>query len=417
MPESNRIVVVALGSRGDVEPYLALATALVRAGHDVALVGSAEFAGLAAEDGVRFVAGGRSIRAALDAVDGTGGIAGRNPLILVQRLREVLRDVMIESLDATVEACAGARLVIASTLAVHAATAAEIAGVPRVVDAHLQPVATTREFPAVTWPSPRPLGDLANLATHRLGNLGFRAIVTPAVSAIRDRHGLPRRQPKRPSGWPTLYGFSPAVIPVPRDWPASERVTGYWWPSLPPDWTPPAELDQFLRSGDKPVYIGFGSMPGPEPSEPLGEQLLAAVRVARLRAVVLAGSSGLGRADTTDEVFVTEPVPHEWLLPQTRVAVHHCGAGTTAAALRAGVPSVPVPHLGDQAFWAGRLRRLGAATQPVRRRNLDPRRLAAAMNAATRDEHLLQAARGLARVLQAEDGTANAVRALAPLLP
>ncbi|MFD0652644.1 glycosyltransferase [Streptomyces malaysiensis] len=148
------------------------------------------------------------------------------------------------------------------------------------------------------------------------------------------------------------------MVPRPADWPSQVEVVGYWWPARPRDWQPPAELTDFLQAGPPPVFIGFGSM-APGQGERLGELVTAAVARAGVRAVVQAGWAGLTASG--DDILTVGDLPHDWLFPRTAAVVHHAGAGTTAAGLRAGVPAVAVPAMADQPFWAARLHRLGVA--------------------------------------------------------
>jgi UDP:flavonoid glycosyltransferase YjiC (YdhE family) len=202
-------------------------------------------------------------------------------------------------------------------------------------------------------------------------------------------------------GWPICLGYSTAVVPRPADWPDSAEVTGYWWPASPPDWRPGPELAGFLAAGPPPVFIGFGSMAVGQ-GERLAPIVAEAVRAAGVRAVVQAGWAELSVAG--DEVFALGDVPHEWLLPHMAAAVHHAGAGTTGAALRAGLPTVAVPVLADQPFWADRVCRLGHGPTPVPFAELTVERLAAAIRAALDEPAYRRRAAKLARVLDSEDG-------------
>lgn len=223
---------------------------------------------------------------------------------------------------------------------------------------------------------------------------------------------LPEAPPAR-WGLPTLYGFSPAVVPPPADWPPTAHVTGYWTAPAP-EWTPPAPLTAFLDAGAPPVYLGFGSMPDADPAAATG-MLLGGLRRAGRRGVLLSGWSGLAPSDSTDDVLVVGEVPHAWLFPRVAAVLHHGGAGTTAAGLLAGAPTVVVPFFADQFFWGRRVAALGAGPRPVPRERLTAERVAAALSAAVDDPRFGRAARRLAERLRAEDGVAAAVRVLEQL--
>jgi UDP:flavonoid glycosyltransferase YjiC (YdhE family) len=206
-----------------------------------------------------------------------------------------------------------------------------------------------------------------------------------------------------PEGWPICHGYSPAVVPRPSDWPAEVQVTGYRWPATPEGWKPPDELVHFLAAGPAPVFVGFGSMTR-EQSGRLGEIIGAGVTRAGVRAVVQSGWTGLSGAGR--DVLTIGDVPHDWLFPRMAVVVHHAGAGTTAAGIRAGVPAVPVPMLVDQPFWAARLHRLGVAPRPVPVRELTAETLADALRTCLDRPAYRDRAAALARRVRAEDGVA-----------
>jgi sterol 3beta-glucosyltransferase len=272
----------------------------------------------------------------------------------------------------------------------------------------LQPVQPTREFGSVLVGG-RSLGPCGNLLLGRLVDASVRSLYAGPIRDLRRDLGLPPAsmralQRSQQFRYPTFHGFSPSVVPRPADWPAPMLVTGYWWPARPTGWTPPAALVDFLAAGPPPVFLGFGSM-APGHGARLAGPVLAAVRQARARAVVQAGWSGLD-VGAADDVLTIGEVPHDWLFPQVAAVVHHGGAGTTAAGLRAGVPAVPVPVLADQPFWARRLTALGVAPGPLPLSSLTATRLAAALRTVTTDPHYAARAAAIAARLATEDGAA-----------
>lgn len=210
--------------------------------------------------------------------------------------------------------------------------------------------------------------------------------------------------------WPICYGFSEAVVPKPARWPASQRPVGFFWPPTDADWAPEPRLADFLASGPPPVYVGFGSMPIPDPDR-LAGVVHRATRLAGQRLIVGGGWAGLS-VEADDAITVAE-APHDWLFARVAAVVHHCGAGTTAASLRAGVPVVPVPVMIDQPFWSARLQGLGAAYRPIPLRRLTIRSLATALTAVTSDPRYRAAARAGSDVVRRDDATAAVARQLA----
>ena len=294
-------------------------------------------------------------------------------------------------------------------------------GVPAVA-AHLQPATPTAVMPSASLPSLRRPPARLNRATWTASEwLSWRAF-RPGLQAQRRRLGLSGLPRRRPSRWPLetrapiLYGFSPTVVPVPADWPPDVHVTGYWFRDLDPDWTPPPELTAFLAAGPPPVYLGFGSMPDHDPAA-LARILIAGARQAGLRMLVHSGWSKLRDAGTIDaldtaaDVLIIDDVPHSWLFPQTVAVVHHGGAGTTAAALRAGVPAVVVPLLADQFFWAHRTTALGASPPPIPREHLTQELLSDALQRALEPARRVDAT-AIAQTLTTESGIDEAITIL-----
>ena len=400
-----RITIAAAGSRGDVAPYTGLGRELRRAGYDVVLAATDTFAPLAHDAGLEF----RGLPA--DTRMRGGGSGGRELMrtaaAFVTELGQGFADVVDKNTDL---------LLLSTTTAPLGWHLTEAMGTPS-LGVHLQPTAPTGDFPPVVTGS-RSLGRLANRATGRFALRMADRVHEPAVAQLRRRLGLPpaspsetRRRQER-ANWPILYGFSTALVPRPSDWRPGLEVVGNWWPHHDPAERLPARLEDFLSAGPRPVLIGFGSMASGD-GERLSEIAVRALRRAGLRGILQAGSAGL--AADGDDVLTIGDVPHALLFPRLAAVVHHGGAGTSAAALRAGVPAVTVPVTADQPFWAGRLAALGAATAPIPFRSLTAERLAGALGQAVRKQAYSRAAARAACHLATENGarrTLEAVRRL-----
>ena len=220
-------------------------------------------------------------------------------------------------------------------------------------------------------------------------------------------------------------------MPAPTDWPDSVAITGYWFLDDDDDWTPDPRLSRFLGSGETPVYVGFGSMPGLDPVEMTSmiiEALAHAGRrgvlatgrrvIARLldprtqpqRKILATGGGAIGgHVASTDHVHIIEGAPHDKLFPLMSACVHHGGAGTTAASLRAGKPTVICPFFGDQPFWGRRVAELGVGPRPISRKSLSGRTLAEAIASATRDGAMRRQATALGARINAEDGVGRSI--------
>jgi sterol 3beta-glucosyltransferase len=276
--------------------------------------------------------------------------------------------------------------------------------------------APTTAFPCPGFPYWR-LGPFYNRLTHQLFIQLFWRGGGMAYGWLRRRDpALPRlsgwpfrRSNERPT--PILYGFSPSVIPKPADWGQHVHVTGYWSLDDAPDWEPPAELARFLEAGPPPVFVGFGSVISREARE-LTEIVVAALSEAGQRGVLLSGWGGLGGADPSGQVCQIETAPFDWLFPRTAAVVHHGGIGTTAAGLRAGVPTVVVPFTADQPFWGRRVHLLGAGPRPIPRKRLTVQNLVEAVRLVVSDETMRGRSRALGERLSAEDGVARAIEVI-----
>ncbi|GAA4889065.1 glycosyltransferase [Streptomyces coeruleoprunus] len=404
-----RILVTAAGSRGDVAPYTGVAAGLREAGHEVVLAAPETFAGLVAGSGAVFHGLPADPRAPVTDRPAAGG---EGTAALMRRARAFLGDLG----GGLADAAALHRpdlMVLSTTTAPLGWHVAEALGTPT-LGAYLQPVAPTRDFPPVVGGG-RALGGWGNRAAGRLALRVVDRIHADAVEGLRRRLDLPAaaagavRRRVEGSGWPVLHGFSPTMVPRPGDWRDGLEVVGAWWPHVPESYRLPDAVEDFLRAGPPPVFVGFGSMGGGQ-GERLGELVVRALRQAGVRGVVQAGWAGLGAGDGgRDDVLAVGDVPHAVLFPRTAAVVHHAGAGTAAAAVRAGVPSVPVPFTADQPFWARRLAALGAGTEPVPVTSLTAEGLAEAIRRAVTEPSYRERAALAAARMRREDGVGAVV--------
>lgn len=408
-----RVAIMTAGSRGDVAPYTGLGHGLSRAGHEVTLVTHACFAPLVAGSGVGFRPLPVDPRAELESPRGRGlhrSASGAGKLVRVVEMARRLVGRLTDDLVAA--ARASDVLLLSGSLGPLGHAIAEGLRLPS-MGVYLQPLAPTREF------APPVLGGGSWGGTgNRIAGHGVLwaegRIFAAAVPAVRERLGLPRaraadgRRARERQRWPVHHGFSPLVVARPRDWRTGLGVCGYWWP-YDGDTRLPAELRDFLDAGPPPVFVGLGSATVPDAGR-VSEQVVTALRRAGLRGVVQRGWGGL--AADGDDMLTIGDVPHSALFPRMAAVVHHAGAGTTAAGLRAGVPAVPVPVQFDEAFWSARLTSLGVAPTAVPLRTLTTDALTTALTQATRDPAYTERARALGTRIRAEDGVTPVAEAV-----
>jgi sterol 3beta-glucosyltransferase len=403
-----RVLIVTSGSTGDVAPYTGLGARLRGAGHEVTLATHEPFRAAVTATGSPFIGIPGDLREILPRARGQdGATSGTGPRALA-RLLSIARPLVATlgaGISAAVEAGRPDVVLLSTMVAPLGYQIAEAHGLPW-AGVFPQPIHPTRVFGSVLVGG-RDFGPWGNLALGGLVAASARSLYAGPVRDLRRRLGRPAAsmralQAAQELRYPTFHGFSPAVVPRPPDWPGPLRVTGYWWPARPAGWQPPAAVTDFLAAGPPPVFLGFGSM-APGHGDRLAGLVLDAVRRAGVRAVLQAGWSGLV-AGAHDDVLSVGELPHDWLFPRTAAVVHHAGAGTTGAGLRAGVPAVAVPVLADQPFWARRLHALGAAPRPVPMPSLSPATLAAALREVTTNPHYAARARAVSARIRAEDG-------------
>jgi UDP:flavonoid glycosyltransferase YjiC (YdhE family) len=416
-----RVAIIAPGSRGDIQPYLALGVGLARCGHDVRIVTTTDHTALVQAYSLTLHVVPLDVKAALQtdrvsaSVEGGSVVASfRELTAIAERGSRLLAEVGLSAsrgVDAILTGFGGAFIAegLAATL-----------GLP-LLQAYNVPLTPTAAFAGALapWLS---FGPTSRRLAHRLTReavwMASRSAGNRARMEVLGRPSAPRLAPSGIAGLapgPVLYGYSSAVLPRGPEWGDDVEVTGFWFADEPEGFTPPPELEAFLDAGPKPVCIGFGSMSQRTP-EATTRLVLDAVRRSGQRAVLLAGWGRLTAADLPSSVFAVDAVPHAWLYPRVAAVVHHGGAGTTAAALRAGVPAVVVPFHGDQPFWAERVRELGVGPAPIPRRRLSAERLAHALDVAVHDRALATRASALGAQVRAEDGVGRAVAAIERLV-
>ncbi len=405
-----RITILAIGSRGDVQPYLALGLGLRRAGHDVCLATHSLFQPMAEQYGLTFAPLEPSPREFMNRFNtiATGKRSGIARKLLFWQL---FATDLADRTDQFLECCQSADGIVFSQLAfpgIHLSEALQIPGIA----AYTNPILPTVKFAHPLFAGNHDLGGLYNWLSYSVEAQFRWQPVRPILNRWRQKRlGLLPRPfwAEAALPVPTLVGCSPAVVPQPVDWPDNAHLTGYWFLDRPADWQPSPALVNFLQSGDPPIYIGFGSMIDGNP-QGLQTLIVEALQHTGRRGIVVSGWSQLSPQDWPENILHLPAVPHDWLFPQVAAVVHHGGAGTTAAGLRAGVPTVVVPFGGDQPFWGQRVFQTGAGPEPIRRRQLTAGRLAAAIDIATQRPGISTRAQAIGRQLRAEDGLARAVQ-------
>ncbi|MFA9403459.1 MAG: glycosyltransferase [Anaerolineales bacterium] len=402
-----RITLLTYGSRGDVEPFVALGVGFMRAGHSVRLAAPEVFEQLASSHNIDFVGlPGDPDSLVQDLVDK----AGKNYLRMIRTMSNFVVPIAVDVLDQVQFACEDTDIIIHSFLLTNAGH--EIArekGIPDFSAQFFPVFSTTAEFPGIVFPD-LPLGNLYRRLTHEFITQTFWQGSRVLYRWIR------RKYPHLPplTGWPfsarsdrrtpILYAFSPHVLPPPADWGEDVHVTGYWFID-DPDWRPPEKLLRFLDSGPTPIAVAFGSTSTRNP-ERMANLLREALALSGQRAVIVGVESHF--KDPPDTVFQLDAAPYSWLFARTSAVVHHGGAGTTGAGLMAGVPNIITPFTSDQPFWGHRVHALGAGPKPLPAKKLTAQTLSKSIITAVSDKEMRARAKAIGARIRTEGGVSRA---------
>jgi len=408
------IFIATSGSRGDVEPFIALGKALQNAGYDVVLSAPPDYGGWIASHGIAHHAVGEPVAESMHKF----AEAIENDRFFQSVATEEYKRKFLDLFASIAAASEGADLLIYSTLQASLTCLSELRGTP-IIGAHLQPAFLTGEFAVPV----QPRYSFGRFFNH----LSYRAVDFMMWTMFRSWWNDARRETLnlKPLGRfhnirtvkgkpvPQLFAVSEAMVPRPRDWPGYVHMTGNWFLDGGEDWTPPPDLTAFLESGPPPIYIGFGSMPIAH-MEKRTPVLLEALRLSGQRAVFARGWGGWGAELTAlgQSVHVIDDAPHRHLFPLMAGVVHHGGAGTTAAGFRAGRPALITPLIMDQFFNGNLVARLGAGPQPLPVKRWRADVLAERLTQLTRVTSYGERAREISARMVQENGVARAVEAV-----
>jgi sterol 3beta-glucosyltransferase len=423
-----RVVVFAYGSRGDVQPFVAVADRLRRRGHEPVLAGPAAYGWLAEERGIEFVPlDDRLNDVFLTDPDVVGVQTIRNPPLSMyvrayRTLRRVLDARLPVVLDQMLAAAKGADLVVQGYDEIPVEQGHHVAeglGIPWLLVTLSPNFVPSRHYPCKLVPAGRTYPPLVTRASHLL-RIGFRSLGTVTVHKWRPATlGLPNRwrqnnRMRYPDGRPVplVQLFSPELVPPAPDWPDWVHSTGFCFLEGTEEGAPPAGLAEFLAAGEPPVCVGFGSVRGLNPHA-AGRAVVAGVRKAGVRAVVVRAGGSIEIDDPPQDVLVVDEVPYSWLFPRVRAVVHGASVGISSEALRVGLPQVACPPTGEALAWAAVLSDAGVAPPPLMLRDLTADTLAAALEQALTDPAVRARATELAGTVR--DGADEAARTIEEL--
>ena len=409
----TRTLVITVGTRGDVQPFLALANTLTDRGHDITFSTGTGFEKMLKDAGIKTRPLSVDIPALLDQPEIQAAMHTlRGKWNAYQKTKDMTRQQNEEIWN--IVADLKPDIVVYSPKAFIASYAAKAVGATA-VPSFLQPAfAATSAFPSPLFRLPGS-GGLINRLSWALflplvkfglkASLGSFRKANPNLELSKNVDPLAGYSP---SGKPVprLFAHSNHLVPKPADWGDNDHVTGAWFADLGRDWQPPKDLVDFLNAGPPPIYIGFGSMPSQD-EDALARLVHDAIVKTGTRAIVAKGWGALARIKTSDAIHAIDSAPHDWLFPKCAAVVHHGGAGTTHEGLRWGRPTLVCPVFGDQPFWADLVHKLGAGPKPISHHKLSVDNFSAALtdlNAPTYAE----CAGEIGTAMQKETGTITA---------
>ncbi|KAG9051113.1 hypothetical protein FS837_011959 [Tulasnella sp. UAMH 9824] len=427
------IVIMIVGSRGDVQPYIALGNRLKEHGHRVRIATHETFRKMVKDAGLEFQSiGGDPAELMSYMVRNPGLLPGTESLLNgdIPKKRKMLTEILNGCWKACIHADEetgtpfAADAIISNPPAFAHIHCAEALGIPLHLSFTMPWCATTAfPHPLVSFKSSNAEGGLSNYLSYatadliqwqgigdlinsfRTKTLGLDALSIRSGPSLADRLKVP---------W--TYCFSPTLIPKPKDWMNHIDVVGFYFLEGAKSFKPEKDLEDFLAAGPPPVYIGFGSVVV-EDAAAMTKTIFDAIRLANVRAIVSAGWGGLGGTDVPPNVFIlTGSVPHDWLFTKVSAVCHHGGAGTTAIGLLLGKPTIIVPFFGDQPFWGEMVHKAGAGPEPIPQRKLKAERLAGAITFCL-TEKARNAAKLMADRIRAEDGLKGGVDSFHSHLP
>ena len=410
-----KITISTIGSSGDVYPYVALGVGLQEAGYDVTIATHSIFEPLVRNSGLGFfqiqgnpmeIIKNKEAQTVMES-------SGLRAWVAISRLVRLLKPYISRMCSDLWIACQSADAVIYSLSSFPFAThIAEKLNVPAIA-AFYTAIYHTSAFPSLAFHNDF---GLFNRFTWVTQDIMMWFLIRLVINKWREEQLKLSKIPTtvnyirlwRKAQKLILMGFSPNVLPKPKDWGDHIHITGYWFLNTDSNWQPPSDLVDFIAAGPPPIYLGFGSTKPTNPEEITYIALKALART-KQRTILATGWGGLIKSNLPDSIFQVESVPHDWLFPLMSGVVHHGGAGTTAAGLRAGIPSIIVPFCFDHPFWGRRVANLGVGPEPIPIKKLSVEKLADAIKRATTDDEMRRRAAELGKRIRAEDGVGKAV--------
>ncbi len=405
-----KITILTSGTRGDVQPYIAFGKALKARGYHVVLACPDNFKSWVETHGLKFFSVGVDMQTFLQQPEGKKVLSG-NLFTLIKIWKRTIIPIIRQNLDAAWKAAKDADLIVYHPKAACAVDIAEKTGAKLVSTAPF-PIFPTKAFPFFILKGN--FGSGLNLLSYKPVDFSRLFLLKITNQWRKETLGIGKGPVLAPTNRNIKGSFiqlcmaSSAVVPYPNDPEENITTTGFWFLEESTAWQPDSALTKFIESGEKPVYIGFGSMPTLDPVK-LTKEIIEGVRLADVRVVLATGWGGLEAVNLPTNIFPINSAPHDGLFKHVRAVVHHGGAGTTAAGLRAGLPTHICPSAFDQPYWGRRVRSLSCGPRPQPLKKITANKFAQALIDLTTNKFYRRHAEGIAKMLANENGVERAV--------
>jgi sterol 3beta-glucosyltransferase len=402
--------IITTGSRGDVQPFIALALALMERGHAVTLVTNENFRAFVEDFGVAYLPIAGDTEKIINSPEALKLLEGGSIFKFFYHIQKVSAETADQANRDMLQACANLDHLITSVLPLPVvySIAEKYQKKLAVVFLSVPPV-PTREFPFQVFGARG--HPWFNRLSYKLTGLAY-LMIRKKMNEFREQIGLPPANVMKAmlkSDMLAITAISQLLLPQPKDWPSNAHVTGFLF--LPPSAREkpgqqeiPEGLEAWLAAGDTPVYMGFGSIPIPDQAK-----LIRALQglLTQKKVIFAAGWSTLDNLPTHPNLFVTKYVNHDWLLPKCSAAIIHGGIGTIAAVLRSGIPIIVVSILADQPINGQMIQQKGVGFH-IPFKQLSPEKLLQVIRAAE-DPQTTKNSKAAAAFVRAEESTGNAI--------
>ena len=410
------ITILTTGTRGDTELFVALGVGLKKAGYKVRIAASEGFEPFVVSYGLEYYPTDGNILEMASSNFAKEGMKADNPIkVFLSLNKPEIKEIVYNMQKGLHAACIGADAIV-----YHPATAighfiAQHNKIPGILATPI-PLIPTKDYPALIFYGKINLGRVFNYWSHKIFAKGIWMVIQSSIKKYLNkdldysikRIDIPHNK-QNAKKQPVLVACSNHVFRRASDWAEHIYSTGYWFLDKPTDWIPPRKLSDFLQKGKPPIYVGFGSIVDSENAAETTKLVLKALKSTNQRGILATGWGAITEKEVVSEdILFIESIPHSWLFPQMAAVIHHGGAGTTAAALRVGVPNIVIPFANDQFAWGQRAYELGVGAKPIPRKKLTTRSLIDAIEEVLKEEMKAESVK-LGMKIQSEDGIKIAV--------